>query len=103
MNIGLFDVDSHNFPNLALMKISAYHKQNGGSFEMRSDDFNRNYNLPYDGKFETCNGVYDSYKLALQVAEQYTARELKRLQEYNEKFGTTHVAAFKIEHDPKSN
>ena len=53
--------------------------------------------------FETCNGVYDSYKLALQVAEQYTARELKRLQEYNEKFGTTHVAAFKIEHDPKSN
>lgn len=28
---------------------------------------------------------------------------LKRLQEYNEKFGTTHVAAFKIEHDPKSN
>ena len=70
---------------------------------MRSDDFNRNYNLPYDEKFETCNGVYDNYKLALQVAEQYTARELKRLQEYNEKFGTTHVAAFKIEHDPKSN
>jgi hypothetical protein len=27
MNIGLIDVDSHNFPNLALMKISAYHKR----------------------------------------------------------------------------
>lgn len=80
-----------------------YYSNNGGSFEMRSDDFNRNYNLPYDGKFETCNGVYDNYKLALQVAEQYTARELKRLQEYNEKFGTSHVATFKIEHDPKSN
>lgn len=26
MRIGLIDVDSHNFPNLALMKISAYHK-----------------------------------------------------------------------------
>lgn len=26
MNIGLIDVDGHNFPNLALMKISAYHK-----------------------------------------------------------------------------
>jgi hypothetical protein len=25
MKIGLIDVDSHNFPNLALMKISAYH------------------------------------------------------------------------------
>ena len=29
MRIGLIDVDSHNFPNLALMKISAYHKSNG--------------------------------------------------------------------------
>lgn len=29
MNIGLIDVDGHNFPNLALMKISAYHKAQG--------------------------------------------------------------------------
>lgn len=29
MKIGLIDVDSHNFPNLALMKISAWHKQQG--------------------------------------------------------------------------
>ena len=33
MNIGLIDVDSHNFPNLALMKISAYHKSRGDSVE----------------------------------------------------------------------
>lgn len=26
MNIGLIDVDGHNFPNLALMKLSAWHK-----------------------------------------------------------------------------
>lgn len=31
--IGLIDVDGHNFPNLALMKISAYHKRNGDSVE----------------------------------------------------------------------
>ena len=31
--IGLVDVDGHNFPNLALMKISAYHKQLGDSVE----------------------------------------------------------------------
>lgn len=31
--IGLIDVDSHNFPNLALMKISAYHKQRGDQVE----------------------------------------------------------------------
>ncbi len=34
MKIGLIDVDSHNFPNLALMKISSYHKRNGDSVEM---------------------------------------------------------------------
>jgi hypothetical protein len=33
MNIGLLDVDSHNFPNLALMKISAYHKAKGDAVE----------------------------------------------------------------------
>ena len=33
MNIGLIDVDSHNFPNLALMKISAYHKSKGDQVE----------------------------------------------------------------------
>ena len=33
MNIGLIDVDSHNFPNLALMKISAYHKRMGDHVE----------------------------------------------------------------------
>lgn len=33
MKIGLIDVDSHNFPNLALMKISAYHKRRGDQVE----------------------------------------------------------------------
>lgn len=29
MDIGLIDIDGHNFPNLALMKISAWHKSKG--------------------------------------------------------------------------
>lgn len=33
MNIGLIDVDSHNFPNLALMKLSAWHKAQGDTVE----------------------------------------------------------------------
>lgn len=33
LKIGLYDVDGHNFPNLALMKISAYHKANGDDVE----------------------------------------------------------------------
>lgn len=33
MKIGLIDVDGHNFPNLPLMKLSAWHKQQGDSVE----------------------------------------------------------------------
>ena len=33
MKIGLIDVDGHNFPNLALMKISAWHKSQGDTVE----------------------------------------------------------------------
>ncbi len=33
MRIGLIDVDGHNFPNLALMRISAYHKARGDAVE----------------------------------------------------------------------
>lgn len=33
MKIGLIDVDGHNFPNLALMKLSAWHKNQGDEVE----------------------------------------------------------------------
>ena len=33
VQIGLYDVDSHNFPNLAMMKISAWHKAQGDNVE----------------------------------------------------------------------
>ncbi len=33
MRIGLIDVDGHNFPNLPLMKLSAYHKAKGDFVE----------------------------------------------------------------------
>ena len=33
MRVGLIDVDSHNFPNLALMKLSAWHKVKGDTVE----------------------------------------------------------------------
>ncbi|MGL5437712.1 MAG: radical SAM protein [Lachnospiraceae bacterium] len=33
IKIGLIDVDGHNFPNLPLMKLSAWHKQQGDSVE----------------------------------------------------------------------
>ena len=33
MRVGLIDVDGHNFPDLALMKISAWHKSQGDTVE----------------------------------------------------------------------
>jgi hypothetical protein len=33
MKVGLIDVDGHNFPNIALMKISAWHKKKGDIVE----------------------------------------------------------------------
>ena len=33
LKIGLIDVDGHNYPNLALMKISAWHKAHGDTVE----------------------------------------------------------------------
>ena len=33
MRIALIDVDGHNFPNLPLMKLSAWHKRKGDSVE----------------------------------------------------------------------
>lgn len=38
MKIGLIDVDGHNFPNLALMKLSSYHKNAGDIVEWYSPD-----------------------------------------------------------------
>ena len=47
MKIGLIDVDGHNFPNLPLMKISAFHKREHDSVEwyrgILSDHMNRVY------------------------------------------------------------
>lgn len=49
MRIGLIDVDGHNFPNLALMRISAYHKARGDSVEWWWSDF-EHYDIAYMSK-----------------------------------------------------
>lgn len=49
MRVGLIDVDSHNFPNLCVMKISAYHKQRGDRVEWWSPDVPY-YDLVYMSK-----------------------------------------------------
>lgn len=49
MKIGLIDVDGHHFPNLALMRISAYHKAQGDEVEWWWSDF-IHYDIVYMSK-----------------------------------------------------
>ena len=49
MKIGLIDVDGHHFPNLALMRISAYHKAQDDEVEWWWTDF-IHYDIVYMSK-----------------------------------------------------
>lgn len=49
MKIGLIDVDGHHFPNLCLMKLSAYHKAQGDDVEWYSPE-TQLYDLVYMSK-----------------------------------------------------
>ena len=51
MTIGLIDVDGHNFPNLALMKLAAWHKKRGDAVEWY--DIFGNYDRVYMSKVFT--------------------------------------------------
>ena len=50
MKIGLIDVDGHNFPNLPLMKLSAYHKNKGDSVEWYEPLFSGHMDIVYMSK-----------------------------------------------------
>ena len=62
MRIGLVDVDGHNFPNIALMKLSAWHKRRGDTVEF-ADPAARRYDKVYMSKVFTfsrdCTDRYD--------------------------------------------
>ena len=60
MKIGLYDADSHNWPNLCLMKLSAHHKSLGDDVEMWSPE--GQYDLVYKSRVFT-----DAYSKDAQV------------------------------------
>lgn len=58
MKIGLIDVDGHNFPNLALMKIAAYHKSLGDDVEWYDPMFSGHMDKVYMSKIFTFTDDY---------------------------------------------
>ena len=67
MKIGLIDVDGHNFPNLPLMKISAYYKSHGDTAEWYEPLISGHCDIVYMSKVFSFTQDYpyyiDAYKI----------------------------------------
>lgn len=59
--IGLIDVDSHNYPNLALMKLSAWHKNNGDDVMWYDDGAHGHMDKVYMSKVFSFSPDYDNF------------------------------------------
>lgn len=76
MKIGLIDVDGHHFPNLALGKISRYHKQQGDSVEWY-DPF-EHYDKVYMAKVFTFTQEYGYFINADEVEKGGTGYDIHK-------------------------
>lgn len=59
MKIGLIDVDGHNYPNLPLMKLSAWHKSQGDSVEWYEPMFSGHMDKVYMSKVFSFSPDYE--------------------------------------------
>lgn len=75
MKIGLIDVDGHNFPNRALMRISSYHKSKGDIVEW-ADPLFADYDRVYKSKIFTFSKD-DDYDYRCEVLKGGTGYDIK--------------------------
>ena len=61
MKVGLIDVDGHNFPNLPLMKLSAWHKRQGDTVEWYQPLFSGHMDRVYVSKVFSFIPDYEYY------------------------------------------
>lgn len=76
MKVGLIDVDGHNFPNLALGKISRFHKEQGDSVEWY-DPF-EHYEKVYMAKVFTFTQEYGYFINADEVEKGGTGYDIHK-------------------------
>ena len=86
LKIGLIDVDSHNFPNLCLMKLSAYHKAAGNKVEWWRPF--RRYDIVYKSRVFT-----DTYS-----KDEITVRNAARVIKGGTGYGTDNALPYNVEH-----
>lgn len=70
MRIGLVDVDGHNFPNLALMKLSTYHKRLGDTVKWANslEQFDKIYMPKFSRSLRTMHSPTNA-KILFAVAQ----------------------------------
>ena len=69
MKIGLIDVDGHNYPNLPLMKISAWHKSRGDHVEWYQPMFSGHMDKVYMSKVFSFTPDYEYFIDADEVVK----------------------------------
>ena len=77
MKIGLIDVDSHNYPNLPLMKLSAYHKAKGDSVEWYQPMFSGHMDIVYMSKVFSFTPDYEYFIDADKIIKGGTGYAIK--------------------------
>lgn len=79
MRIGLIDVDGHNFPNLPLMKLSAWHKKQGDSVEWYQPMFSGHKDRVYMSKVFSFTPDYPFYIDADEIVKGGSGYAIKLL------------------------
>lgn len=75
--IGLIDVDGHNYPNLPLMKLSAWHKSQGDHVEWYSPMFSGHMDIVYKSKVFSFTPDYEYFIDSDEVVEGGTGYAIK--------------------------
>ncbi|KAA6331815.1 hypothetical protein EZS27_019610, partial [termite gut metagenome] len=79
MKIGLIDVDGHNFPNLALMKLAAYHRNLNDTVEWIN--YLEQYDKVYQSKVFTFTSDVSTFVHADEIIKGGTGYKM-----YNDLF-----------------
>lgn len=99
MKIGLIDVDGHNYPNLPLMKISAWHKSHGDNVTWYDVMFGGHYDKVYMSKVFSFTPDYEYFIDADEIIKGGTGYAIS-LEGDKERYDETKDKAlpYEIEH-----
>ena len=86
MRIGLIDVDGHNFPNIPLMKLSAFHKMCGSTVEWYEPMFSGHMDVVYMSKVFSFSDDYQYHIDADEIitgGTGYAIKTVNGVEQYN--------------------